>query len=404
MSSKRTLIYLHALELAQASWVICEDEHVESSMLRGHLSELPLAAKQNEITVIVPAHDVLLTEAHLPKLSRSRLLQALPFSLEENLIDDVNDLHFAIADYQPDGSIPVAIVARKKMDEWFALFNQYGILPSQLYSAVFLLSYFENNWSASILQEDVTVRQNEYQGFNSDQANFPLLLELAIKNAKKKPECIHVYSTLTAPVEMKSDAVILNEIHLSEQAWLEMLPAWLKPEHSINLLQGHYQPKRKTSGSKKIWLFAGYATLSFLALAFFSQLISFFILHIQASHLETAINTLYKKNFPQSSAIVAPRERMQTKLATLEESANRNYFLVLLAKTGQQLAQNPKVQIRSLEFRDDQLNMAVFADDFADLDALTHALAQQGLTVKQQNAAIIGEQVKANLLIRRGTI
>ena len=42
-----------------------------------------------ETIAIVPAQDVLLTTAELPKLSRQRLMLALPFALEEQLIDDV---------------------------------------------------------------------------------------------------------------------------------------------------------------------------------------------------------------------------------------------------------------------------------------------------------------------------
>ena len=151
--SKRTIIYLHAAELAQASWIVCDNGQIEHNTLRGHLADLPEIDKQAEITLIVPANDVLLTTATLPKLNRHRLLQALPFALEEQLIDDVNELHFAIASHQTDGTLPVAIVARKKMAEWLALCQQYAIVPAQLYSAIFSLPFTEKTWSAAILHD-----------------------------------------------------------------------------------------------------------------------------------------------------------------------------------------------------------------------------------------------------------
>jgi len=400
---KRTIIYLHSIELSQASWVICDDEYVEKSVLRGHLSDLPAEDKQNEITVIVSASDVLLTETSLPKLNRQRLVQALPFALEEHLIDDINALHFATTDYQSDGKISVAIVARKKMDEWFALFKQHGIVPSYLYSTIFLLPYLEKNWSACILQETAAVRQNKYQGFSGEHSNLSLLIELAIQAAPEKPECIHLYSTFDAPFAIILEGVIINEIYLSEQTWLETMPGWIDPALSINLLQGRYQAKRKTSELKKIWMLAGYATLAWVVLAFFTEIISFFILHHEANKIETAINTIYKKNFPQASSVAAPRERMESKLSSLEEQANKNYFLVLLAQVGKQLAATSTVQLKNLDFRDNQLTLELTANQFDDLDHLTHALSQQGLQVKQQNASTTGEQVKASLLIQRGT-
>ncbi len=401
--TKRTIIYLHSIELSQASFVVCEDEEVEKSMLRAHLSDLTEADKQHEITVVVPALDVLLTQASLPKLNHSRLMQALPFALEEQLIDDVGTLHFSVADYQPDGTLPVAIVARKKMDEWIALLKQYHIVPTYLYSAVFLLPYVEKNWSVSILQEGATVRQNTFQGFSGEASNFSLLMELAIQSAPEKPECIHIYSTFETPVDIKTNDVVINEIHLPEEAWLETLPAWINPLLSINLLQGAYQPKHKASETKKIWLYASYAALAWVGIAFFSQLLSFFILHHQSSKIEERISAIYKKNFPAASSVIQPRERMETKLASLEEQTNKNYFLVLLAKVGSQLSQHPNIQLNTIDYREDQLTLALTANKFDDIDILARTLSGQGLKVKEQNAATSGNAVKANLLIQRGT-
>lgn len=402
--TQRTIIYLHSVELSQASFIICQDEEVEKTILRGHLSDLSPTDKQNEIIVVVPAVDVVLTEVSLPKLNHQRLMQALPFALEENLIDDVGQLHFAIADYQPNGTVPVAIVAQKKMKEWMALLRQYDIVPAQLYSAVFLLPLIEKNWSVSILQENATIRQNTYQGFSAEQANLPVLLELAIQNTVEKPECIHIYSTFATPVDLKLNSTVINEIHLSEQDWLETLPAFVNASHSINLLQGAYQAKHKTSETKKIWLLAAYAALIWIGLAFFSELFSFLILHHEASQLETRINHIYKTNFPESTSIISPRERMQSKLAKLEEQANTNYFLILLAKIGEPLSQNTTVQLKTLDFRDNQLTLELTANKFDDLDNFTNNLTKEGLTVKQQNATVIGDKVKTSLIIQRGSV
>ncbi|HSW70252.1 MAG TPA: type II secretion system protein GspL [Gammaproteobacteria bacterium] len=401
--TRRTIIYLHSIELAQASWAVCENEEIEKTTLRGHLSDLPEIDKQNEIIIIVPAWDILLAEVPLPKLNRPRLMQALPFALEDKLIEDVDQLHFAIADYQPDGTVPVAIVARKKMNEWTALFKQYEIFPTALYSSVFILPDIEKNWSASILQEGATVRQNKFTGFSGEQANLPLLMEYALQNSTEKPECIHIYSTFSTPAEIKPDQALVNEIYLSEQSFLETFPDWIKPESSINLLQGNYQPRRKSSETKKIWTLAAYAAVIWIGLAFFAQLVSFIILHHENNKIESEITAIYKKNFPNASSIVDPRARMESKLASLEEETNKNYFLVLLAKTGHELLQQPDIQIKNLEFRDNQLTLELAANTFDDLDKLTRHLTAQGLKVKQQNAATAGNQVKASLIIQRNT-
>lgn len=400
--SKRTLIYLHSTELQQVSFIVFENGQVEQSALRCHLSDIPSSAKENDVTVIVPARDVVLTQATLPKLNHQRLMQALPFAVEEQLIDDLENLHFAIGDTQTNGVVATAIVAKKKMAEWLALFAEASLKPAHLYSAVFTLPFIEKNWAISIEQDGCAIREGKYAGFAAELSNLPLLTELAVKEAAEKPDTIQIYNTLESLASIETASVVLNQVLLSEQAWLEKITTWIDSQPAINLLQGEYRAERKSSETKKIWSFAAYLAVAWVGIAFFSNLISFFILHHESNRLDTAINVIYKKNFPDATSVVAPKERMKSKLTSLTESANKNYFLVLLAKIGNNLTKIPRVQLKNMDYRDNQLNLELTAAKFDDLDALAKLLTQQGLSVKQQNAGIVGTEVKANFLIKRG--
>lgn len=398
--TKHTLIYFHATVPIEASWVVFENGHIEHSTLRGDLSQMPDAFKKNDVTVIVPAMDVLLTEAVLPKLNRQRLLQALPFALEEQLIADVDALHFAIADTRVTDTVFTAITSKQKMDEWLGLLNEQQITPMQMFSAVFAVPYQEKKWQICIEKENCIIRQDQYRGFSSEPHNLALSLEMAIKESVEKPEGINIQNTLPSNLDLNNVEIKLNEIALSEQTFLESIPTFIDREPNINLLQGDYRTKRKASESKKMWMMAGGLTLVWITLAFFSNLISFFILHHQASRLDTAINRIYKKNFPAATSIVAPRERMESKLNSLTSLSNNNYFLVLLAKVSPIILETPSIKIKSLDFRDKQFNLELTAAKFDDLDKLISSLTSQGLKAKQQNAAIAGTEVKANVFIQ----
>ncbi len=399
--TKRLIIYLHSIEPQQLSWLLTENGVTLQSVLRGSLAEIPPSLKQHDTTVFVPAQDILLTQTTLPKMSQQRLMQALPFALEEQLVDDVNSLHFAIAHPPQNGNTFVAVTSRKKMDDWLTLLKQYDIIPIELYSAVFASPYAGKNWSLSVLPEIGLVRLTQYDGFAAEHNNVNVLLELALKETVEKPDALQIY-TMSASSEMKITALPTHQTSLTEQAWLEKLPGWLDAQPGINLLQGTYRAKHKTAETKKIWLTASVLTLAWIGLLFFSHLVSFFILAHKAKHLETAIHVIYKKNFPEATSVVAPRERMQNKLTTLTNQANKNYFLVLLARSSHELAAASHIQLKSMDFRDNQLNLELVADKFDDLDRLTKSFLQQNLHVKQQNAAIAGTKVKANLVISRG--
>ncbi len=402
MNPKRILIYLHA---EQASWLVIDEiAQTQQTVLRGNLADLTPLVSDHEIQVIVPGQSILLTAAKLPKLSSQRLKQALPFALEEQLIDDVNNLHFATGEYQPDNSFPVAVVAKEKMDTWLAILKQANIIPHALIPATLALPFTANNGNAFIDNEIATVRTGSFSGFACDKENLSTFLELQLSEIEPKIEFIHLYNFSASPITIKLDATTLNEMMLNENQLLEHLMKWTAAYPFINLLQGPYQTTQKATATKKIWIIAACLALAWISFAFFSNIGSFFILHHATAASEQSIEKIYKRNFPQASTIVAPRQRMEEKLKKLSSTANKNTFLSMLGILGNHLPQAKGIQLLSLDYRGNQLTLGVTATTFENLDIFTQALTRQNLHVKQQSAGIAGTSVKANLLITQGVL
>ena len=85
-------------------------------------------------TVVVSALDVVVTEAALPAASQARLRQIAPFSLEEHLASDLDEMSFAVGARLPSGVTPVAAVARERLDAWLGELRGAGIVPNALCS------------------------------------------------------------------------------------------------------------------------------------------------------------------------------------------------------------------------------------------------------------------------------
>ena len=77
-----------------ASWMV-EGEITMSG--EGKLTAAAALASGRRVIVLVPGSDVLLVQAAVPTRKRERVLQAIPFALEDQLAGDVERLHFAIA-------------------------------------------------------------------------------------------------------------------------------------------------------------------------------------------------------------------------------------------------------------------------------------------------------------------
>ena len=76
-------------------------------------------AAGRHVCVLVPGTDVLLAEPELPVKAGTKLQQVVPYALEEQLAEDIDDLHFAIGKRAADSATtPVAVVAHSLMDEW----------------------------------------------------------------------------------------------------------------------------------------------------------------------------------------------------------------------------------------------------------------------------------------------
>ena len=398
------LIYLYNTPSLEARWVILnETNQIQQTVTQGHLTSLAPFAQHTDVYVIVPAEDVVLTSVELPKLNRQRLLQALPFALEEQLIDDVSELHFVTGEYETNHSVPVAIVSQQKMNQWIHRLQEVNISPNVLIPATLALPFIPENWQVSVDHTICAVRTGKYSGFACDKENLFTFLTLKLSEEEKKPDGIHIKNISNEKLDLMLDQIPVNEIKESEKVFLENMTGWIKTYPFINLLQGKYRPKQKSTQAKKIWQKASYLFAAFIGLAFMSNSVSFFILHHEKNHIEQSINMIYHRNFPEATSVVAPKDRMEQKLKKISTQSDNNRFLNLLGFIGESLSKTSGVRLLNLEFRDKVLNLAISAAAFDNLDTFTQSLTQQGLNVKQQNAGSAGSQVTANILIRTGT-
>src|ERR1700739_297455 len=85
---------------------------------RGPLGLAAVLARSAKVVVLAPATQILLAEPELPPGSGVKLARAVPFALEEQLTEDVDELCFALGRRQPNGRAPVAVVSRDLLKAW----------------------------------------------------------------------------------------------------------------------------------------------------------------------------------------------------------------------------------------------------------------------------------------------
>jgi general secretion pathway protein L len=398
---EKLIIYIHAHTSVDPSWAIVGvDGKVRQSAYRDSADGLGQLALDKDVIVLVPAEDVLLTSCRLPKMQRSRLQQALPFALEEQLIGEIDSLHFAIGDYQPDTPFGVAIVAHEKMQQWLALLQTWEVKANAMLPITMAIPYAEDVWHA-IVQDMVVLRTDSLQGFCCDNNNFLVFLNLALAQAANSPRHILIKNYSSQPVlentEMK---VTIQEDLLPAETFIVDAAQTALTTPYINLLQGNYTAKKaklpQLDNAGKIVLRLAKVVLLLLFLYPFASLL---ILSNRVNSIDEKIKTIYQSNFPQAHNVVAPKVRMQEKLNKLSAQLAENRFLLLLGVIGKGMSETPSIKLKRLDFQNNQVTLMLMAASSEDFSTFTDFLTSKGLKVKQQNATLSGERVTAALQV-----
>src|ERR1700723_411881 len=115
------LLRLPAPGEQETEWLSIEDSGAPSTARqRGPLSLAAAVARSARVVALAPASHILLAEPELPPGSGVKLARAVPFALEEQLTEDVDQLSFSIGRRRPTGGTPVAVVSLTVMRDWLA--------------------------------------------------------------------------------------------------------------------------------------------------------------------------------------------------------------------------------------------------------------------------------------------
>src|SRR3977135_2235417 len=120
-------------------------------------------APAEEIVVWTPAGETLLLRARLPTRSTAKIAQALPYALEEQLIEPPERLHFAFAQ-EADGALAVAVTRRERMESWLAALGGAGLAPTRLAPVTLSLPLADRAWTLAFVDGEIVLRSGVRAG------------------------------------------------------------------------------------------------------------------------------------------------------------------------------------------------------------------------------------------------
>lgn len=372
-------------------WSASGKEIIASGQLASadELSALSQRLGHRPVVALVPAADVVLSEVLLPSKPNRQIIQALPYMLEEEHAEDIEQLYLALGSCQQRGKEywqQVALCKKVQLEQWVGSLVVAGFQPIQLLPDALLLPLHQDGASAIELAGQWLLRQGPWQASSIESGWWPDFLSLA------NIELIHSYSPW--PTEL------LQNVQAAEPELPLALLAQQLPEQRFSLLQGQYAPKKARNKVWSVWQ-------SSIALGAACLLVYLITLGVQVwqqgqllQQQRAELVTLYKSRFPAESTRDISRQ-LARKLQGAGAVQDASLFS-LLNDLQQELAATTNVRLDNLKYdqKTSELRFQAEADSFQRFDNLKTRLEQKGFEVKQGALSNEGGKVQGTVAMR----
>jgi general secretion pathway protein L len=394
-----------------ATWLIVDPRGAASGPPQsGPLSLAAPRGAGRRICVLVPGTDVLVTEPELPTKAGTKLLQLVPYALEEQLADDIDDLHFAIGKRPPDSTrTPVAVVTRTLMDQWIATLKAAGIEPDAMYADSDLLPQNPGQ-AVALLEEDVVVvRPPSGSPVTLPADALQDALEMAQSSSPEgggagrglilytgAPEW-HQHSAQVEALRERFDGI---KIQLLANGPLALFAQQLPTSAPINLLQGAYTPTTSRSVGLKAWRVAAMLLGGLIALHIVGKTAELTLLKRTEHKLDVETREVLQTAMPGLANTPNARKTMEAKLAAVRAATTAGLLPALEALVqARNSVQGSTVQ--ALSFRNGSFDLKVSAPDAASLDRMGQNLRSNGWQADLTSGQSVASGYEGRLLIHQ---
>jgi general secretion pathway protein L len=358
------------------------------------------------LVCFVPTEAVLLTTAILPTRGRQRLLQAVPYVLEEHLIDDVDEMHFALGQRLSGDQHVVGVVSRERMSAWLGLLREHGLQADAFVPDVFALPWQPDSWSVYVTGERVLVRTGAQSGFASDPASAPLIMSRALADlGEDAPQRFEVYHAAGATEGLHDwpEGAEIN-VHALGQGLLSLVADGFDAKAAFNLLQGEYSRRERLSKHLRQWYPAAAVLGAWLVIQLALQIYDYNVRSAKTERLQAEIEQVYRATFPDAKNVPNPRVQMEQALDELRRATGQGGDSVaeILASAAPILRSTGGLEVRTLRYRTGQLDVELELQDLKALDGLKQRLSDEGgWSVEIQSASARGDKVESRMLIKK---
>ncbi len=350
------------------------------------LNQIPGVGPMTRVHVWTPPVESLLTRVTLPTRSRARIQQALPFALEDQLVGEPEQLHFAYRILEDD-SLAVAVTARERLQAWIARLTAAGLRPTSLSPAVLALPFHAGSWSVVFHADEIWVRTGLASGFVCATGTHtpPAMLVTALDEAREKQIAPQNLNVLQPPAGFDQNAWT-KQIGLpvnthKQDFWVshhEAVPA-------LNLLQGIFAPSSQMQEMVPALRPAAIMLGVWIAGSLGFDLWEWWQLSNTHNNLRQEMTSLFHKTFPGAQVVVDPALQMDRLVSEMQGKGGKASgadLLPLLGNVAPVVQASPQLKLHGIQYDDSKLTLEITLPDFQTMETVKNAFTTRGMQVE----------------------
>ena len=369
-------------------WLILDGDACVASSFDSDES-IPRLTPDDLVVLMLPGSQILHISARVPSRQQKKIRQAAPYMIEDQLAQDVEELHFAFGQ-QRDDLVPLCVIDRKGLAACIEWLEELCILPHYAVSESSCLREGE------LLIDGAEFHMNALNCRLSGELDLlPAVLTGCVQDQQKQTRSEGPTLVLHCPEDQRASLLpLIDQVRVATGIELKPRKLDTRPfetlcrgadlDRSINLLQGEFARVRTgrtlPEAFRPVFILAGVAML-FLVLAFVGQGLVF---SMAGDRLDAEARLIYRDSFPDMQ-IPIPGDLRRLWAAELrnETSRNRSDFFDLLLLVGNQL-DGTSLQLDGIDFNSQRAEsiLQLRARTSDDLVNFTEALSGQGFQVE----------------------
>jgi type II secretion system protein L len=342
------------------------------------------------VVVGLPSDDVRSTLLKVSPEERKHLSKSLPYMMEEQVAEDVEELHF-VASALGEEQFLVAFTRQDKMADWVEQLSFNDSL--KVFGPEALCLPLEGDECCAVVDGDeVVLRWSDAHGARVDLS----LLSTVLDSLAEIPSSLVIYGTDREQVvsQLTDDQAAL--VDWRQGGWGVLL-LLTKSAPQVNLRQGSFAPPLPLVKWWGVWKAVAIAASVALSLQFVSDVSQFQTLKQQNLELRSAIQDSYRKANPRG-AVVDAEKQLDRQIAEFAGEESVTAFTpklvdVVTATTAE------SGRVTSINYTSGQLRLNLTAEDFASVEQIRQALERAGLKATLETSSARGDEVRARLRI-----